>query len=580
MQGSSSRPQLFWNYARYSTPPQQWGDSDRRQLVEGRRRADALGVQFVDSYRDLGISAYHSRNRTNGALGLVLLDLRSPPRDDPWPMPGDILHCENFDRLSRADPEDSLKLFMEIIESGIILMVRDQQYTRAVMRRERWRWQQVLSELIRAHEESFWKSDRGRKTNEGKREDARQHRRAFVGKRCPAWLRPIDKPKPGQWPLYELVRDRADLYRQAWLMVDRGVGSPTIAAHFNSTNVPVLAKRTRAKPTQGWTAQLVRQLLRNPAAMGVYQPKKLRDGRRVIDHDCERNEGYYPPLVESVLFHRVDSALKSRAGRAGKGPHGENYANLFKGLCRCGSDADHSVNIGYRSKEGLRYLRCDQSRHANCSNRGSFQYERFERMVLDLSGTGMQRVFANLIPKPSADPRLRRVVELDAMIASKEEQAQAVWNRWLNPDEASQTMRERAEKQLERIDAEIAANKAELDTLRQELRLIAIHDDDGFHQRAREARERLAAAEGEDLYQIRLHLAQELRRRVERIILYADDTITVRFREHHGLTRVDVSFSANGIDKIDVIAENGTVLTRLERSGEVWLKALSPARAA
>jgi hypothetical protein len=113
MQGLSTRPPLFWNYTRYSTPPQQWGDSDRRQLVEGRHRADALQMTFVDSYRDLGISAYQSRNRTNGALGQFLADLRSPPRVDPWPMPGDVLHCENFDRLSRADPEDSLKLFMD-----------------------------------------------------------------------------------------------------------------------------------------------------------------------------------------------------------------------------------------------------------------------------------------------------------------------------------------------------------------------------------------------------------------------------------------------------------------------------------
>jgi DNA invertase Pin-like site-specific DNA recombinase len=118
MQGLSTRPPLFWNYTRYSTPPQQWGDSDRRQLVEGRHRADALQMTFVESYRDLGISAYQSRNRTNGALGQFLADLRSPPRVDPWPMPGDVLHCENFDRLSRADPEDSLKLFMEITTSN------------------------------------------------------------------------------------------------------------------------------------------------------------------------------------------------------------------------------------------------------------------------------------------------------------------------------------------------------------------------------------------------------------------------------------------------------------------------------
>src|SRR5216683_2451875 len=154
-----ARSPLFWNYTRYSTPPQQWGDSDRRQLEAGRRRAHELGMEFVDSYRDLGISAFHSRNKTNGALGRFLEDLRSPPRDDPWPMPGDILHCENFDRLSRADPEESLKLFMEIIPSGIILMVRDQQYTSEIMRQKRWLWQEVLNQLIRAHEESLAKSE-------------------------------------------------------------------------------------------------------------------------------------------------------------------------------------------------------------------------------------------------------------------------------------------------------------------------------------------------------------------------------------------------------------------------------------
>jgi Recombinase len=216
-------------------------------------------------------------------------------------------------------------------------MVRDQQYTLEIMRQERWRWQQVLSELDRAHQESLYKSDRGQKTNEGKREGAREHRKAFVGKRCPAWLRPIEKPAPGQWPLYELIPERNNL-RQAWEMYDAGTGSHLIAAHFNATGVLVLAKRMNAKPTQGWTAQLVRQMLVNPPAMGVYQPKKLKEGRRVIEGDCEPIEGYYPELVDEGLFLRVAAALKE-AGQKGtnKGPHGHNYANLFKGLCQCGT---------------------------------------------------------------------------------------------------------------------------------------------------------------------------------------------------------------------------------------------------
>lgn len=539
-------------------------------------------MPYVDTYRDLGISAYHLKNRTNGALGRFLEDLRSAPRDNPWPMPGDIFHTENFDRISRAKPRSSLKLFMEIVESGIILMVRDQKFTPDILDEEDWRWQQVMSELTRAHKESLWKTKRLLSTYEGNRARARNHLRAMVGNRCPAWLRPIKDPQPGQWPLYEFVPapkpgepHRADMYRQAWEMVDRGVGSPTIANLFNETDVPVLAKRVHGKPTQGWTAQLVRQLLRNPAAMGVYRQKKLIDGRRLVVDDCE-DVDYYPALVTPDLFQRVDSALKSKAGKAGKGPQGKTYTNLFKGLCICGDNPDHSFNIGYKSKEGLHYLRCDQSRHKNCANTESFQYERFERMVLDLSSVGIQEMFAGLIPKPAADPRHRRLAELEATIVSSEEQMQAAWNRWLNPDaKGSQSMRDRAEQQLERMDAEIARYRTEVLTLRQELRIIAAHDDAGFHQRVRQAKEQLAIAKAEELKAIRMRIAQELRRRIERIAFAADGSATLRIREHQGLAKVDVRLTATGIEHIDIIADDGSVLTRFDGAGLALLEPIT-----
>jgi hypothetical protein len=575
------RPPLFWGYTRFSTPPQAWGDSDRRQDTEAREQAGKLGLRYVDTYRDLGISAYHSRNRTNGALGRFLDDLRSPPSgDDNWPMPGDILWFENFDRMSRAKPQSSFKLFMEIVESGVILMVRDQKFTYDILDQDDWRWQQVLSELTRAHKESKWKSERLLSTYKANRERARKKQRAMVGNRCPAWLRPIMDPAPGQWPLYEFrppdqptQPSRKDQYRQAWEMVDRGVGSPTIADFFNMTGVPVLAHRVHGKPTQGWTAQLVRQLLRNPAAMGVYRQKKLVDeGRRrkAID-DCEDAEDYYPALVDRVLFDRVDAALKSRAGKAGKGPQGETYPNLFKGLLVCGSDHDHNFTIGYRSKEGLRYLRCDQSRHKNCPNTTSFQYERFERLVLGLTDNGMQEIFANLVPKPESDPRHRRLGELDATIVSREEQVSAAWTRWMAPDAAvSPTMRDRAEKQLEKMDAEIARYREEASTLRQELRVLAAHDDAGFRDRVRQAREQLATASGEELKAIRMRLAQEIRRRIERIVCRYDGMAAVRLRGSTGFTKIDVHLcQERGVMAIDILDADGSLKLRLHQSQ--WL---------
>src|SRR5262249_13187612 len=156
-------------------------------------------------------------------------------------------------------------------------------------------------------------------------------------------------------------------------------------------------------------------------------------------------------------FFRVDTALKSKAGKAGKGPHGDTYTNLFKGLCECAANRDHSFTIGYKSKEGLHYLRCDQSRHKNCTNTRSFQYERFEWLMLEMSSLAMSDLWARLLPAPIADPRRRRVAELEAMIPSREKQIEAAWNRWLAPSaDASPTMHARAEEQIERMDREVA----------------------------------------------------------------------------------------------------------------------------
>jgi hypothetical protein len=194
-------------------------------------------------------------------------------------------------------------------------------------------------------------------------------------------------------------------------------------------------------------------------------------------------------------------------------------------------------------------------------------------MVLGLSGVGVDRLLADLTPSPGRDPRHQRVAKLEAMIPSKEEQMQTIWTRWLSPEiSSSESMRTRAEQQLERIDADIAANKAELIGLRQELRVIAAHDDEGFHQRLTEAKVQLASADDKDRYAIRLRLAQELRRRVERITLYDDRTITMHLKERGGLAAVDVRFAADGVQSIDVIDRDGSILTSFDRAGLTLLE--------
>jgi hypothetical protein len=142
-------------------------------------------------------------------------------------------------------------------------------------------------------------------------------------------------------------------------------------------------------------------------------------------------------------------------------------------------------------------------------------------------------------------------------------------------------MRDRAEQQIERMDAEIAANRDEIAMLRQQLRLIAAHNDARFDARVREAQTQLATATGEELKAIRMRIAQEMRRRIERIVFHHDSSATLRIREHRGLAKIDVHLSeAKGLEHIDIIATDASMLTRFDGAGLALLEPIQTTHAA
>ncbi len=51
------REPWFWSYVRWSSDPQEWGDSERRQDKAATACAKKLDVPLVDGYRDEGTSA-------------------------------------------------------------------------------------------------------------------------------------------------------------------------------------------------------------------------------------------------------------------------------------------------------------------------------------------------------------------------------------------------------------------------------------------------------------------------------------------------------------------------------------------
>src|SRR3954463_11142307 len=61
-----------YSYVRMSTDVQLRGDSRRRQLEESRRFALERGLQLVEDFEDLGVSAYRGKNVSDGALERML----------------------------------------------------------------------------------------------------------------------------------------------------------------------------------------------------------------------------------------------------------------------------------------------------------------------------------------------------------------------------------------------------------------------------------------------------------------------------------------------------------------------------
>ena len=88
-----------FSYLRWSSEPQTWGDSERRQLAMAERWCEQRGLVLTDKYRDSGVSAYHGRNRSS-QLGELLKEARR----------GDYVLVEDNDRLSRQNWFEGMSL--------------------------------------------------------------------------------------------------------------------------------------------------------------------------------------------------------------------------------------------------------------------------------------------------------------------------------------------------------------------------------------------------------------------------------------------------------------------------------------
>ena len=314
-----------YSYLRFSTPRQQWGDSQRRQATNSAAYCERkkLDLNTVIKFYDKGVSGFHSKNLTEGALGRFLTAIKEKKIKTPC-----ALVVESLDRLSRDTLDEAFYLFLDLIRAGVEIhtLNPEVQYSKQSVKENPAHIMLAVNDLWRANRESETKSYRSRENWIRKRQMATDK---VMTKKVPHWLEVVDgviQVKPGV--------ERIVLKMVQWAL--DGLGSKRIAQNLNKEGIPPFTNPyirhledkeiLYQKPV--WDSCYVMSVLRSRALMGEYTPyTRTRVGREKTGTPIP---DYYPRLLTPKAFNRLQIAISARKGKLGR--DSDKVANLFKGL--------------------------------------------------------------------------------------------------------------------------------------------------------------------------------------------------------------------------------------------------------
>lgn len=346
----------IFSYLRFSSPRQEWGDSERRQENLAKDYCDKHSLILSEkSFADRGISAWKGANR-RGALGELLSLLK----------PGDYLLIEDNDRLSREDPLTAMNLLHSIVFKGVtVITLRDGNI---ITQENFFKLSTFLPSIIKsalANEENIKKSMRIKESWVSRRKTMAKGK--FIGGKIPFW---ICKAKDGS---LSIIEDRAKVIKHIFDMAYQGMGFRSIMHKLAKENV----KTFRANIE--WSKGGISYLLRNIAAYGSIQTYIMENKKRVPIG--EPIDNYYPAIITKEKFLAVQNKISKRIMYGG-GNAGDKASNLFSGICKC-SKCGGSIIITNKGRNDISYLACSAYHwHHRCS-KSIVNYLQVEKSVLD-----------------------------------------------------------------------------------------------------------------------------------------------------------------------------------------------------
>lgn len=288
-----------YSYLRFSDPRQAAGNSLDRQTAYAVKWAAEHGLVLDDtlSLKDEGLSAYHQRHVTSGALGVFLAAVQSGQVP-----PGSVLVVEALDRLSRAEPIQAQAQLGQIVNAGITVVTASdgKTYSRETLKSNPMDLVYSLLMMIRAHEESDTKSKRVTAAIVKQCEGwlAGTYRGLIRNGKDPMWLR-LDENK--QW---EIIPERAEAVRLVVDMYTRGYGAAPIVQELHSRNLWL----TDIAPRQDHIYRLIK-------VRALTGHKELEIGGQAY-----LLPGYYPAVITQDQWDEMREVASNRKKTKIKGP--------------------------------------------------------------------------------------------------------------------------------------------------------------------------------------------------------------------------------------------------------------------
>ena len=320
------------------------------------------------SFRDIGVSAFHSANQRRGALAVFLAAVDAGIVEH-----GSYLLVESFDRLSRDQILSAQALFLQIIQAGITLvtLIDERTYAATTINENPYELLISLVSMMRANEESAYKSERLRQAWVAKRAKARDRP---LTSRCPAWLRLNPATRA-----FEIDEEKGQTVRRIYDLALAGAGRGIIAKELNRDGVLLLSGARQGESY--WMVPMIRSILTTPAAFGTLVPHQVRylDGkRRFIPLKPIAN--YYPAVVTLDEFAIVQRLHKERLGRHRSGRYSQG--NIFAWLARC-PVCKGTMRIIVCTQPHWRYLVCSRAFFGGGCVRRTVRYPELEDAFVD-----------------------------------------------------------------------------------------------------------------------------------------------------------------------------------------------------